>query len=293
MSFVARRLNAVIKLGEGTYGLSGATTLNLTDLRMSARITQAGGLYKTEMSLDIYGMPFDLMNQLSTLGNTLYLNTIRANTIQLFAGDTNSVQYSVFQGDIFTACADFQDMPNVVFRIVAQTSNFDSVASAPPKSYSTVVDVAEVLQDYASQLGLSGFKNNGVSVKLTNPYLYVSVLDQAKQIVQAAHISWSINNNVMTIWPTGADNGSEIVYVSPANGLIGYPAYTGQGIAFRTIFNPLLSLGGLVQVQSSLFKPPYKTYPVTALDYQLDAQVPNGQWFCNVQAGSSLTGGAP
>jgi hypothetical protein len=71
--------------------------------------------------------------------------------------------------------------------------------------------------------------------------------------------------------------------ISPETGLVGYPAYTGQGIALRTLYNPSVGYGSEINVESIL-TPACGTWVVNRLAYDLESKVPDGNWFCDIEA---------
>ena len=67
--------------------------------------------------------------------------------------------------------------------------------------------------------------------------------------------------------------------------MMGYPAFTSNGIMFKTLFNPNIAFGRNVKVESS--RPELSgangTWNVVGLDYNLDANLPGGDWSMMVQ----------
>lgn len=300
MAFVQRLLSASFTLGEGNFGDAGQSdTVDVSGLRMRARIDNAGGAGQTTLDLEVYGMSLSVMNTLSTLG--FVPTTVRKNTVIVKAGDSNGLA-TVFDGTIYDAYVDLSAQPDVAFRVRATAAFIDGLAPAPPTSYQGAVDVALVLESIAGQLD-APFENNNVSVILTNPYFEGSLRVQAQKAVDAAGIAWNnLNDRKLAIWMPGQARGSFAPLVSSDTGLVGYPSYTSIGIALRTVFNPSISFGGKIDVQvSQLFvnQPQVNSqgqltgfakiggsgiWAVTHLNHDLESLVPHGNWFSDIEA---------
>ncbi|MDE2000651.1 MAG: hypothetical protein KGI52_17185, partial [Burkholderiales bacterium] len=259
---------------------NGSSEVTLSGHRMLASISKAGGALMSELHLQIFGLSQSVMNDLSTLGKRP--GFVSNNIITLNAGDTNSTSMA-FQGNIINAFVDF-DGVNVSFRLVAQAGAFQAVQNIPATSYQGTVDVATIIEGLAGQMGLQ-FENNGVSVKLSNPYLSGSARTQFESVKFAAGINGIIDNGVLAIWPKGGSRASGNPLISPDSGLIGYPTFNPQGIAINALFNPNVVFGGEIQVQSSI-TPACGTWRVYAIDHDLSCEMPGGPWFSRILAGA-------
>lgn len=60
-----------------------------------------------------------------------------------------------------------------------------------------------------------------------------------------------------------------------------YPTFTGGGIAFTVLFTPELSLGGLVQVTSSI-EAAHGEWVVISIVHSLEAETPGGAWLSQI-----------
>lgn len=280
MTFVRRLLSIRFILGEGTFGETGQNTVDLSGLRITSKILKAGGPSMGTLDMQVFGMTASLMNQLSTLG--LIWTQIRRNTVVLSAFDEGAVPSVVFQGTITNAWADFQAAPDVAFHVEAHTGLLEAVSSMGPTSFVGGADVALIMSGLATKMGLA-FENSGITSVLSNPYFWGSPRNQVQACADAAGINWIIDNGKLAIWPRGGARGGAVPLISPATGMIGYPAYTSKGIMVRTLYNPSIGYGGLVEVQSSQ-QPASGQWVVYGLDHDLDAQFPGGKWETNLSA---------
>jgi hypothetical protein len=140
----------------------------VTGLRVSAKIVKAAGAVGGAASVEIYGMTRSLMNQLSTLGKRL--NLVPPNTMIIEAGDVENGMTTVFIGNVADAYADFQNAPQVAFRVTGKSGLVDAPIATSASSYPGAVDVATIMASLALRMGKK-FENNGVSVILHDQYL--------------------------------------------------------------------------------------------------------------------------
>lgn len=275
-SFAQRAIDVTITIGKGQYGEKPGDPVVLTGYRVFASTeiyaTQTQGI----LNCLIYGLPLTLVNQLTQMG-TVGTN-VKHNAISVSAGSYDMPTKSVvYEGEIWTAYGDFSGMPDVPLVVQAQSGVVNAVKPVNPTSYKGSADAATVMQALATQMGYS-FKNDGVSVKLSNPYFSGTAMDQLKSCARAAGALFVIENNVLTIWPKNGARSLAAIAVSPDTGLVGYPTFTSYGIAITTLFNPNFRLGGKVTLQSSL-TPACGTWTIYKLSHSLASETPNGPWF--------------
>lgn len=284
MSFVQRRIDVSVKLATNsqtnqptTFDESGTDTVKLSGARTLVRIQNSGAPAGGSAQVDIFGMTPSLMNQLATLG--LVFNLVPRNTLTILAGDDEMGMTPVFSGTIVAGYGDYNSAPDVPFHFECNAGVADSTANAPPSSFPQATSVADIMSGFARQMGLS-FENNNINITLPPSYFSGNVLTQMRACADHANINAEVIGTTLAIWAKGGTrSGGPIPLVSPDTGMIGYPAYTQQGIIVKTLFNPQISFGGLIKVQSSL-KPVNDVgqWGVYKLDLALDAMAPRGQW---------------
>lgn len=280
MSFKRRQLSVAFTLGEGSFGTSGSNTVTLDGLRISAHIQNAGGYSMATLSMRIYGMTKSQMDQLSTLGMEIAL--YRRNSVIVQAGDEGTVPGTVFVGTITNAWADFQAQPEVGFQVEAHEGLIEALIPSVARSYTGPTDVAVVIASIAAEIGVP-FENNGVSVILPTPYFYGSLRNQAWAAASQANIGIALDKGILVIWNKGEARGGSVPLISAATGMIDYPAYTSKGIAVKTVYNPSIGFQQKIKVESTLT--PASGFWIThALNHDLEANMPGGQWFTFVEA---------
>lgn len=307
MSFAQRLIDVTVQLAPSTgtnqpntFDESGTDTVTLSGLRTSVRIENSGSPANSNAQIKIWGLTQSLMNQMTTLG--LVFNLVAKNQITIAAGDPASGMATVFTGTIWSAYADYTAQPDVPFVFECLQAGADAVIGAPPSSFPGSADVATMMSGFARQMNV-GFENNGITAKLTNAHYSGAAKVQAARCAAEAHIAWGFVNggSVLAIWPLGGNrNTTSVPTISASTGMIGYPAFTQTGIIVKTLFNPLIALGGLIKVESSLLSaigqiqaqktqvPLANTFPsqwaVNKLDLALDSLLPKGQWMSVIYA---------
>lgn len=289
MSFTQKLLSVSITLQQGVFGSGGNNVtiaaenspeafadVNMLQniLRMSAHIDVVGGVSSGNMELAIYGLPLTLMNQLSTIGTQI--NLMDKNTISVSAGDKDALNL-VFSGLIHEAYVDANNMPQVCFRISAVPGGqVNAVMPVKPISLSGSQDVGQIMGSLAKQMGLT-LENNGVKVKIMNPYYSGSPWRQAVQLMQHANIEMIIDKGKLAITPPGQPREGQSATVSAQTGMIGYPAFRQNVILVKSIFNPAIQCGGSINVQSAL-TPANGSWKVFHIVYDLECAMPHGRW---------------
>ncbi len=288
-SFVQRLISLTVTLSPGSSGASpqpstfpgGSNSVTLSGSRIGVRVQNNGAPAGGMARVLVFGLTPSIMNQLSTLG--MVFNQVQRNSISIRAGDAVNGLSAVFSGTILFAYGDYNQAPKVPFVLECQSGLIDAVASAQPSSFPGATSVATILAGLARQMNV-GFENNGVTVQLASPYLRGNLWTQVQKVARDAHIRAELVNGgtVLAIWPEGgsrtSQTGGPIPLISPTTGMDGYPSFAQNGyLVVRHLFNPQVSFGSTVQVQSSLPQA-NKTWVVQKLDLALDTLTPKGQW---------------
>jgi hypothetical protein len=313
MAFVQRDIEISVKLAQrsgmnqpNTFAQSGTDSLTLRNLRMSVRVQNSGSPAGSKANVRIWGLTPSVMNQLSTLG--LSYNVVPLNTLTIKAGSLPSLGNAasgmavLYSGIIQSGFADFASMPDVPFVMEANSGIGAAVSSADPTSFTGETKVSEIMSGLARQMGLA-FEDNEVKNTLTNPYFFGNLSEQVDQCRIAANINAETIGGTLAIWPKGSYRTTQTQsapLISESNQtLIGAPTFTQSGIMLYAVFNPLVSFGALIRVQSAVlggvisaqslanreFRVPADSkWAVYKLDHALDCQTPGGQWMSTIAA---------
>lgn len=277
MSLVQRRINVTITLGTGDFGEQVGDTVTLKNHRVTANMAAVGGAAQGSIELRIFGLTLDEMNRITTVG--LVMASRRGkNRLKVEAyDDSGLVPATIFDGGIDQAWADFKSAPEVALNIVGLSAAVAAVKPVPPSSYKGSADVATIMSDLAKTMGLT-FENNGVSVKLSNPYFPGTAWDQVRACAKAADINMTVDNGVLAIWPKDSKRAGDVPLIGPETGLVGYPEFTSSGLVVTSRFFPNVRAGGQINVKTSL-SVAAGIWNVFSIVHRLDAQTPGGAWF--------------
>lgn len=286
MSFVKRRIDITISLGEGEFGETKGPDVTLTGYRVSAAVVAYNGDAQSQLQLRMFGLSQDMMNQLTVIGPIM--TERRNNRILVAAGDEGEALTVLYEGTISQAWADYGGAPEVVFNVVALSAAIHAVKPVNARSYRGSTDVAVIASDLASAMGLA-FENSGVTVQLSNPYFSGTALEQLRSCARAAAISYTIDRGVLAIWPRSGAREGDAVLIAPEKNLIGYPTFTGGGIAYTILYTPELSLGGLVHVISTI-EAAHGEWVVVSIVHALEAEMPGGAWQSQILCQRQING---
>ena len=277
-----KALRFVITLGTGKFGSSNNDTITLQGFRASADIDKAGGMMMGTLRAKIYGVKQADMNSITTL--QWKPGTLIPNTVEVFAID-GPVETLVFAGNIVNAWADYQNMPDVFLHIQAQAAFFNQLQAVRPLSIKGGVDVAVVMARIAKDMGLT-FENNNVHVMLTDVYVANTLTEQAKELARAANFQLYIDDKILAITNPYAPRAGIIPLISPASGLVGYPTFDGVGVHFQTLFNPAITFGGSIKLETDVQQAPGE-WVVTSVGHRLESEKPGGAWFSSVRGNAN------
>ena len=286
--FAERAIDLTFQLGSGNFTNTQGNILKVSGLRVQASIYIPGTIpLSGTAQVAVYGLPLQVMNDLSSLGNAFY--QAKDNTIIVEAGDAGGQMSAVFTGNIFQAYSDFEGGPDAAFQIIAAPGYYLRCAPASPTSFEGSVNVTTILSALCQKAGLE-FQSNGVASYLSNPYFPGTLMDQIESCCEAADLVGSIQNNILSVWNDSVSTPSTGMILSAEAGMVGSPSFLPGGVSIKSLFNPALRNGETFQVKSIL-TPACGTWMSQNLTHDISSQTPGGPWFTTIQA--ILPGGSP
>jgi len=277
-----KQLRFVIALGTGKFGSSSNNVVTLQGFRATVDVDKAGGMMMGTLRAKIYGVKQADMNSITTL--QWKPGTLIPNTVEVFAID-GSAETLIFAGNIINAWSDYQNMPDVFLHIQAQSAYFDAITPTQPRSFKGSVDVASIMAQIAASLGYT-FENNGVTTRLVDVYLPNTGLEQAKDLARAAGCDLYIDDKILAITPPNAPRKTIMPKISAASGLVGYPTFDGVGVNFQILFNPAVTFGGSINLETDI-RQAAGQWIVTSMSHHLESEKPGGAWFTNVRGNAN------
>lgn len=279
MTLARKQIELTIALGTGQFGDTGANTVTLSGLRIKSEIQQFGGDAMPQVQLRVYGLPAAMINQLTAIG-PINSAVLFHNSVLIAAGDEGSALTTIYNGTIWQAWGDFNQMPDTALNIAAVGGLAAGLKPVGASSYPGNADVGTIMQQLATTAGLN-FVNSGVSEQLSNPYFPGTALSQIRECADAADINFTIDTGTLHIWPKNQARNAPATTISTATGMVGYPTFSSNGVMVTTIFNPSAVIGGLIQIQSSLPAATGK-WIATQISHSLESETPDGQWFTHI-----------
>lgn len=279
-SFRKRGLKIQITLRKGTFR-NGTNSIIISDLAMTANVDKMGAPDFGKASVVIYGLPMDIMEQLSTLSMMpMFFNR---NYINIFAGDEVQGYSQIFAGTIQSATADFNSQPDVKMKIDARIGFWGSVTAQGQNVVSGNQSAAKFIENQAKLAGMT-FENNGVTSSITNAVFNGSPIEQAKQAAEQVGAELVIDDEKMTLIPQGGSMKGTVPKLSASTGLIGYPSMSQNGIDFKAIFNPQFKFAGLIELETLVPKCSGQ-WRIIKLSHKLSSNMPNdGSWESTITA---------
>ena len=281
-SFRRRKLRVQITLSKGQFKNGEGNSIIIDDLGITARIEKAGAPEFGKASVEIYGLSYNVMEQLSTLNMSPLF--VRRNYINIFAGDEFSGLTQVFAGSITSASADLNAAPEVKFKIEARIGFWGSVIAQGQNVVQGVQPVSNFIEMQAKKAGMT-FENQGVSSSVKNAVFSGSPIEQARQAAKQVGAELIIDDEKMLLIPNGkAVKKGDVPLLTANSGLIGYPTMTQNGIELKAIFNPNFRFAGLIEIKSLVPKTSGQ-WRITKLSHNLASNLPSaGQWESSITA---------
>ncbi|MDE9483259.1 baseplate hub protein [Xenorhabdus bovienii] len=269
MSYIQRNIKVEFTLEEGKTFDGGGDTLTISNMRCYVTIGAYGGVSGTEVTLHLWGLSDSQMARLSR--KSMWVNGTLMNRMRVWAGEK-----MVFDGTIRDAYADFNQMPDVPLIITA-----DMMFKLRGKKVDAFfvkgdVSIDNIIMSMAKSIGLA-YENNGVTGVLPNPYYDGNIVQQMIQAANAVDAYIDIDTDKVTIWPKDGTRRGSTLFISPQNGLIGYPVFTGRGLSITTMFEPELVIGRKVELETSL-PDANAVYIATQAEHHLTSWIEGGQW---------------
>jgi hypothetical protein len=276
--FFERDIELTIQLGAGTFGDQVGDTVTLSGLRIYADMSAPCGDSMGAIQLRVYGLTQSMMNQITTIG--VFGQVAGASKISVSAGEKGKALTTIMTGSIWQAWADYNSAPEIAFNLIAYAGIDVALKPVDVNSYTGATDVSFIMASLSLDAGLA-FVDNGVNVTLSSPYLPGTILDQIKECARAADIFYKIEYGTLTIWPKNGYVQSAEPIISADTGMISYPSLSSQGMTVKTLFNPGVTMGGIINVESSI---PMATgkFQVLNLTHSISSNAPGGPWFTEI-----------
>ena len=279
-SFTNKTIQVVMAMAEGVFQ-NGANQITVEGLPTTVEIQKQGGDERPSCTVTIGNLNIDVVKQLTTL-SFRPLQRFK-NQITVNAGEAGKQLQTIFIGDFENAYGEFQNAPTMNLMVKAIAAQHGALMATPATSVDGTEQVAKLMEQWAVEAGCT-LENKGVNASVKNVVYRGSPVDKAKTLARDVGIDLIIDDGKFIITPNGQAVDGNAVLIDPKHGLLGYPAFSNDGIEFNMIFDPNVKIGGLVKIESIVPRAS-GIWKVTKITTKLEAYVPNGgSWNSSVSA---------
>ena len=279
-SFTNKTIQVVMAMAEGVFQ-NGANQITVEGLPTTVDIQKQGGDERPSCTVTIGNLNIDVVKQLTTL-SFRPLQRFK-NQITVNAGEVGKQLQTIFIGDFENAYGEFQNAPTMNLMVKAIAAQHGALMATPATSIDGTEQVAKLMEQWAVEAGCT-LENKGVNASVKNVVYRGSPVDKAKTLARDVGIDLIIDDGKFIITPNGQAVDGNAVLIDPKHGLLGYPAFSNDGIEFNMIFDPNVKIGGLVKIESIVPRAS-GIWKVTKITTKLEAYVPNGgSWNSSVSA---------
>lgn len=279
-SFTNKTIQIVMAMAEGVFQ-NGANQITVEGLPTTVDIQKQGGDERPSCTVTIGNLNIDVVKQLTTL-SFRPLQRFK-NQITVNAGEVGKQLQTIFIGDFENAYGEFQNAPTMNLMVKAIAAQHGALMATPATSVDGTEQVAKLMEQWAVEAGCT-LENKGVNASVKNVVYRGSPVDKAKTLARDVGIDLIIDDGKFIITPNGQAVDGNAVLIDPKHGLLGYPAFSNDGIEFNMIFDPNVKIGGLVKIESIVPRAS-GIWKVTKITTKLEAYVPNGgSWNSSVSA---------
>lgn len=279
-SFTNKTIQVVMAMAEGVFQ-NGANQITVEGLPTSVEIQKQGGDERPSCTVTIGNLHIDVVKQLTTL-SFRPLQRFK-NQITVNAGEVGKQLQTIFIGDFENAYGEFQNAPTMNLMVKAIAAQHGALMATPATSVDGTEQVAKLMEQWAVEAGCT-LENKGVNASVKNVVYRGSPVDKAKTLARDVGIDLIIDDGKFIITPSGQAVDGNAVLIDPKHGLLGYPAFSNDGIEFNMIFDPNVKIGGLVKIESIVPRAS-GIWKITKITTKLEAYVPNGgSWNSSVSA---------
>ncbi|HBY9308063.1 TPA: hypothetical protein MJD74_003646 [Klebsiella pneumoniae] len=270
MSYKERELTVEFTLANGTFDGKKGNTLIAEGFKCELSVSAYGGATGTMMELSLWGLSLDNMAKLTTSSEKFFGE--QQNAIRVFTGDV-----CVFMGTIISARVNLNQMPDAPIEITASAIGKEKLVVCEPTSIEGEASVADMIKALASKVDLK-FVNVDVKSVHSNPYYEGNAIEQIQKIAADHNIIADIDFGTVTIYTGKSPIDSVVPFISPENGLIGYPIFYDIGINFRCIYSPSIKLARKIKLETSLPHASGDWIVQYGTTHYLSCRVPGGLW---------------
>ncbi len=225
---------------------TGSDGLDLSELRFSFKTEQSDTQTPNNAYIRIYNLSKDTSKRIQS----------EYSRVTLQAGYENGRFGIIFDGTIKQIRRGRESAVDTYLDLLAADGDLAYIGATMNKTLaagSTAKQRLDATMEAAAPHGVTLGTANGLTggVLPRGKVLYGMWRDEMRQIAQQNQQSWSINNGKVEMHELTGYLPGTAVKLTAETGMIGMPEQTENGIRVRSLLNPSLVPGGLVQIDNN------------------------------------------
>lgn len=279
-----RRCNLVVADDSGAG-------LDLSEFRIVFAVKKTDGQTPNTANIRVYNLADDTANRIQNEFTQVFLQGgYEANYGVIFAGNVKRVRKGRENGtDTYLEIQAADGDAGYNFAVVNAT------IAAGAQQRDQIEQAARVLKGKGVETGYLAPTQTEALPR--GKVMYGMARDYLRQSSETVGASWSIQDGKLQLVPLSGVLPGQAVVLNSKSGLIGQPEQTNDGVKFRCLLNPLIAVGGALQInqrdiaeaqlETSTESNPANTPPTLADDgfyrvitLELAGDTRGNDWFC-------------
>jgi hypothetical protein len=216
--------------------------LDLSNLRIQFAIKKADSQTPNKGNIRVYNLAENTSQRIQKEFTQIVLEGgYEENSALIFKGNVKQVSRGTERGtDTFLdiACGDGDEAYN--FSVVNTT-----LAAGATQADQLQAAQSEFAKKGVTQGSIEGLKTESLP---RGKVMYGMARNYMRDIAKTSKTSWSIQDGVLQVVPYRGLLPDQVVILNSKTGLIGTPEQTDEGIKAQCLLNPLIRIGGRVQI---------------------------------------------
>lgn len=216
--------------------------LDVSELRITFAIKKTDGQTPNTANIRVYGLNEDTKSKIQKeYTNVLLQAGYESNFGVIFTGTAKQVKRGL---EVNTD--PFLEIQAADGDTAYNFSTVNATISAGATQRDQIDQITKIMKAKGVQVGTVELDD---TQKLPRgKVMYGMGRDYMRQSAQSGGASWTIQNGVVQVVPLTGVLPDQAVVLNSQSGLVGRPEQTNTGIKFRCLLNPMILMGGAIQI---------------------------------------------
>lgn len=253
-------------------------TLRVSGLRVTFKVSKGVSSEPNTMDLSLYNLSETSRAKLRDTSVPVILEAgYRSNAMQLFSGDARTIQHQ-------------RRGPDIITRVQCGDGERAYATARTSASFAPGAQLVDVMRQLKDDMGVNagnamarvaeGDFAGAVDQFVHGLSLHGKTSDCMTQVVGAAGLTWSIQDDALQVLAPGEPTMDEAVVLSSSTGLVGSPEIGEEGaVKFTSLLQPALRPGRRVDLRAQELRGMFRVERVTH-----NGDTHGGQWQSEVEA---------